>query len=804
MLDEHGVLQTAEGEIARVWRNHYVNLVADRTGNSRDPTAWDELRNGLPGREEDVWEELNADIEWKEIENTLRNHLKKNKAPGVDDIPIELFQSLLPGEDIDEQASLGREHLTKMLQTMFSTGRIPVVWTNTILFSIYKKGDPCDVSNYRGISLMDSVLKVLLALLAARIGRSLETRQGLSMSQAGFRRGEECVGQGIALYELLRRREILGEPTYLLFLDFMKAYDMVPHEALFVKLRHKGIKGRILSFIQALYATSNIRIRGPGGTLGEAFPLLRGLRQGCNLSPILFDIFIDDFFEGMEDDGIQVPYTTGKGTGADTAYFGPVPGLLFADDSALISPTPEALSRNLRKACEWAALNEMRYGVAKCGLMGVGVDGLEWATGPQWVIEGIPIPQVRDYTYLGFHLTDTLSWDDMVAERLKAGRKLAYRMKPFFQSSSIPPHTRIMVLKAVIIPKMLYGSEMWGCSRKRTDKVQLLVNWVLRWIIGAQGPITGTTVGGMFRELAVRPICATSSGNKVRAYFKFGECKTWIGKLVPYPLRKPKKTWVTQTHMWLAKEIGSHSGEIASRVDGRMEYPYEWADIDTVNEEGEPILRRSAKKAALYVANMIHRREDSIKLNILHPLSYSKHFDEYLTRDYKQLIVGKIKWKPSRGRGISLISQFRLQSYLTHSALVAMKIVIELVPQCPTCGAPTLETCRHILLSCVSYTDIRIKYVRPLLSEFRADIGEENKYAILLGGKTEGGECLTGYMENGVWKIASFLQKMHRVRTRLLRARNQELGILFQALATTNQGEEEQDIRHQAEAEEWT
>ena len=151
--------------------------------------------------------------------------------------------------------------------------------------------------------------------------------------QAGFRPYKRCVGQVAALCETISRwrgkysarEENAAQPVprdvdvareenigpapithqqspssvYLCFVDFQKAYDRVPHEALLAKLRYYGVTGRTYSFIETLYSRSVMQIR-VGESLSEPVELKRGLRQGCPTSPILFSIYINDILpEGI-------------------------------------------------------------------------------------------------------------------------------------------------------------------------------------------------------------------------------------------------------------------------------------------------------------------------------------------------------------------------------------------------------------------------------------------------------------------------------------------------------------------------
>ena len=168
------------------------------------------------------------------------------------------------------------------------------------------------MGTFRDISLLSVALKILCTVVGTNLSSVVEEHGVLRREQAGFRKREECMGQVISLMEVLSRRRAAGRPSYVTFIDLEAAFDTVPHQALFARLRAVGITGPTLRFIEGLYRTSSMRLRFPGGGLSDAFALLRGVRQGCPLSAILFDIFIDTLFDDwVDDDGrsmaVEVP-----------------------------------------------------------------------------------------------------------------------------------------------------------------------------------------------------------------------------------------------------------------------------------------------------------------------------------------------------------------------------------------------------------------------------------------------------------------------------------------------------------------
>ncbi|KAH6595562.1 hypothetical protein BASA50_005771 [Batrachochytrium salamandrivorans] len=158
---------------------------------------------------------------------------------------------------------------------------------------------------------------------------------------------------------ILRRRQIADLNSHIAFIDISKAFDTVPIHALLFKLRCIGIPAITMNFLSALYSTSNARIRS-GSLLSDPFPVQRGVRQGCPLSGLLFNVFINDVLDGVAP--ISVP-------GLSQEHH--PRGLMFADDIAIIASSHESLCTSMGTIADWAARWEMSFGVSKCGIMHV-------------------------------------------------------------------------------------------------------------------------------------------------------------------------------------------------------------------------------------------------------------------------------------------------------------------------------------------------------------------------------------------------------------------------------------------------
>jgi exonuclease III len=725
-----GVLQTTLSGQLEVWRDHYATLASDSTGNSQRPEKWiaiaeDDRLPPLPGLDHD----FNRSEVWTALER-----MKTHRSPGADGIPTDFLRACLE-ERVRHKAWLASNprpdqpepptHMTSAIlgiaQRSWKTGTIPPEWMDSVVVSLAKKGDLTDPNNYRGISLMSTTLKILCVILVDRINTSAEAARRFSPSQAGFRRLEEAVTQAACLVEALKRRRLAHLPTLGLFIDLKKAYDMVPHEGLFAKLRRFGIRGRCLTFIRGLYGRSTIRVRlghGSGAAFTEPFALLRGVRQGCPLSCVLFNVFINDLFDNLPYGGVEIP-SGGPGTLS-------IPGLLFADDALGLAPTLPALGELCDHITAWSADNEMQVGIQKCGLMEFGANGAggdsdtDVLTDAGLCLSGVPVPVVEEYLYLGVTVTRSLETAALVKPRLESGRKTVYSLAPFLRCPVIPLSSRLQVIRGVVLPRLLYGAEIYGMNRSLTDVMQRHLNSALRSLIRTES-WRGLPSYGLWKEFGLKPICALAAGRRIRAFLKCSALSTWVSRLVAHPYATRKWTWVTGVGRWTMRWCPQHSHMPKE----------EWRDW----QEWSP------KEAKTHVEDAICHREFEIRR-----VGYRKRpeTDWYVQGQYDQSPLHRphTAYVPRLNPGIALIVRFRLGAFPTAEQLLSWgKLPPEWSDRCPCCRARTTEDIPHILLECRRWEPHRDKYLQTLLNDSaELDMDPEltlcrNKRAsLLLGG----------------------------------------------------------------------
>ncbi|MGL5707343.1 MAG: reverse transcriptase family protein, partial [Aeromonas sp.] len=245
LLKPDGELAVSSADKALVCANHFETLATDLKNNSRNASCWTNVRpNSTP------IPACNDPLDWEEVRMALLASAD-GKAPGLDGIPMELLK-LASTEEGRPQTPLGKV-IWKIISQIWEEEEFPGVWASGWIVPLAKKGDPRDLNNYRGISLLCTMPKLLSKIVATRLNTICEQNSLLCREQAGFRTREECVAQATSLVEIVTRRKEANVDTYCCFIDFSKAYDRVPHEGLLSKLSSVGIQGKLLGVIRGMY-----------------------------------------------------------------------------------------------------------------------------------------------------------------------------------------------------------------------------------------------------------------------------------------------------------------------------------------------------------------------------------------------------------------------------------------------------------------------------------------------------------------------------------------------------------------------
>lgn len=228
----------------------------------------------------------------------------------------------------------------------------PEDWTKAVIVPLFKKGDPNIVDNYRGISLLCIMSKIFTSILNSRLYTWAEYEKKICEEQAGFRKGYFTIDHLFTLVSMIKKK-VYGQKNgklYVCFVDYLKAFDSVDRESLWLILQKIQLSSKMLKMLKSIYFTVQSCVRSQAD-LSNFFNCPSGLRQGCMLSPVIFSLLINEVALNVSSNGKH--------------GFQFLPGLqeifllLFADDICLISTTPAGLQNqieNLEKASETLGL----------------------------------------------------------------------------------------------------------------------------------------------------------------------------------------------------------------------------------------------------------------------------------------------------------------------------------------------------------------------------------------------------------------------------------------------------------------
>jgi hypothetical protein len=438
-----------EGVLDR-WREHFDNLL-----NANVP---DNLECGQPYASDDGVVIDPPSV--MEVEAAI-SRLKNNKAPGVDNLPAELFKSGCA-------ALISKLHA--LIVRVWSDEVLPKEWMIGVICPIHKKGCKMTCSNYRGISLLPSVYKILSKVLSTRL--EPYTERFLSEYQAGFRRQRSTADQLFSIRQIVQKSYEMNVETHHLFIDFRAAYDSVDREGLWNIMAEFQFPHKLIRLLKATLASVMCCVKVQGAT-SNVFECKIGLRQGDELSTKLFNIALEGIIRRA---GIE---RTGTIFTKSTQLLG------FADDIDIVG-------RNIRAITD--AFSRMEKEADKIGLQ-VNVDKTKFLmvaasertrklVGTHLVIGPFKFEVVDNFVYLGALISNNFDTTSEIRRRILAAQRAYFTIKHLLTSRKIARGTKFAMYRTLIRPVVLYGSESWNMTASDEHAIGVFERRILRTIAG--------------------------------------------------------------------------------------------------------------------------------------------------------------------------------------------------------------------------------------------------------------------------------------------------------------------------------
>ena len=385
-----------------------------------------------------------------EVINIINSFENKNNS--INDFPFKILKLI-------------SIHISPILANIFNliltTGIYPDCLKNAKVTPIFKSGNRLSPSNYRPISVLNSINKIFERLLFIRLDNFSQAFNIISPCQYGFSSNR---GINDALFDILgkvRESLIAKKHCAVTLADFSKAFDTINHQRLLMKLSRYGFRGIALDLIKS-YLSDRTQVVALKNVISDPLPINHGVPQGSILGPWLFNIYVNDL----------------------AYYLNDSPPSLYADDTTLLDEDHELdslltrVQQTINLFYNWSIVNYLSLNTNKTKFM---IFSNKKFIGPKLplFIRNAPLEQVTSSKLLGVYIDSGLNYK----EHLKNLRSKLARLVGL--SYAIGPNMNIEAAKsfyyALAHSKLIYGILFWGVAYP-TDiaAIQICQNKIIR------------------------------------------------------------------------------------------------------------------------------------------------------------------------------------------------------------------------------------------------------------------------------------------------------------------------------------
>ena len=359
--------------------------------------------------------------------------MKDNKSPGVDGIPPKLLMETV------EQISIP---LARVFNLSLKEGVVPFEWKEANIIPLFKKGSRNKSENYRPVSLTSVICKLLERLIKDHMVEFLVKHKLLNSSQHGFLKARSCLTNMLCFLEEITKWIDVGSPVDIIYLDFQKAFDKVPHQRLLLKLKAHGIGDSITDWIEQWLTDRRQRVV-VDGEVSNWKSVLSGVPQGSVLGPILFLIYINDLDDSITSNVLK-----------------------FADDTKLFRKVntdgdKQHLQNDLDRLVKWSEKWQMLFNFGKCKCLHTGHRNLNVNYKMGDTVLGTTVKE-KD-------LGVTISADMKVSEQCGIAASKGNKILGLIRRNITYKGKKLIIplYKAIVRPHLEYCIQAWRPYRKK-------------------------------------------------------------------------------------------------------------------------------------------------------------------------------------------------------------------------------------------------------------------------------------------------------------------------------------------------
>ena len=344
---------------------------------------------------------------------------------------------------------------------------MPIALKTAIITPLYKEGDRNLASNYRPISVLPVISKVMERLIHDQVYDHIREHGLLSEAQFGFRKHHSTTTCILKLLDHIYLNMDKGMMTGVVFLDLKKAFDTVDHEILLHKLISFNLSVESVLWFKSYLSGRRQSVKSKG-IKSDYLPIKCGVPQGSILGPLLFIIYINDLYKYLTECSIS----------------------LYADDTALYTSAKTQIEimlnfqLELSLVQEWLNANKLTLNASKTKYVIFGSRHLLTTKPDLNLVGGNKIERVSSMKYLGVILDEFLTFDEHINYILtKSSKKLGILRRA---RDYLNKNTKILLYKSLVLPHLDYCDLVYMCTTEQNlQKIQQIQNSACRTILQA-------------------------------------------------------------------------------------------------------------------------------------------------------------------------------------------------------------------------------------------------------------------------------------------------------------------------------
>jgi hypothetical protein len=443
-----------DSKIAQVFADEYQSLYNSCEYDITFPESMFESLSVLCSQNEKYSVEVSA----ADIELALK-HIKNDKADGT----VELVSN-----HFIKSPQILKTYLAQLLSLCITHCYMPssLLLSTIIPIPKDKMGNLADTNNYRGIALCALCLKIFEYVILIKHSGDICS----SDAQFAFKKNSsttQCTWVG---REIISYYNSNGSPIYACLLDCSKAFDKIRCDTLFNKLIHRGVSPFIVRLLLYMYTHSEVRVKW-NCAVSDKFQVTNGVRQGAVLSPLLFNVYIDDLIADLQNNG--------AGCWVGSQYYG---AIVYADDILLLAPTISALSEMLQICETFGKRHGLNFNSKKTVCVHFHADAKceSLSSLPVVTLNGETLVWCKTAKHLGHTLTCCLQSNKDI--NIKKGNFIACVNDVMTEFAFAHPYVKQRLLN--IYGSSFYGSSLWDLYSVSAKSLYTTWNIAIRKTFG--------------------------------------------------------------------------------------------------------------------------------------------------------------------------------------------------------------------------------------------------------------------------------------------------------------------------------